>query len=44
MARLEMLRLLAESVEWDLIDEIAVRTRGVNTLRRFRAHLGDHPS
>jgi hypothetical protein len=39
-ARSEMLRLLANRIDWDLIDEIAANTRSVNTLRRLRSKLG----
>jgi hypothetical protein len=39
-ARTEMLRRLADRIDWDLIDEIAESTRGVKTLRRLRNMLG----
>ena len=38
-ARTEMIRRLADRIDWDLIDEIATTTRGVKTLRRLRAML-----
>jgi hypothetical protein len=41
-ARTEMIRRLADRIDWDLIDEIAETTRGVKTLRRLRAIL-DRP-
>ncbi len=41
-ARTEMIRRLADRVDWDLIDEIAESTRAVKTLRRLRAML-DRP-
>ena len=41
-ARTEMIRRLADRIDWDLIDEIAESTRGVKTLRRLRTML-DHP-
>lgn len=37
--RTEMVRLLADRIDWDLIDEIAEATRGVKTLRRLRTSL-----
>ena len=40
--RTEMIRLLADRIDWDLIDEIAEATRGVKTLRRLRSSL-DRP-
>lgn len=41
-ARTEMIRRLADRIDWDLIDGIAETTRGVRTLRRLRALL-DRP-
>jgi hypothetical protein len=41
-ARTEMIRRLADRIDWDLIDEIAKSTRGVKTLHRLRAML-DRP-
>ncbi len=38
-ARSEMIERLAERIDWNRIDEIAARTRGVNTLRRLRRIL-----
>ncbi len=38
-ARSEMLRRLADKIDWGLIDEIARETRSVRTLRRLRARL-----
>lgn len=35
----EMLRRLADRIDWDLIGEIAESTRGVKTLRRLRQQL-----
>jgi hypothetical protein len=37
--RTEMIRRLADRIDWDLIDEIAEATRGVKTLRRLRRSL-----
>ncbi len=39
-ARTEMIRRLADRIDWDLIDETAETTRGVKTLRRLRSTLG----
>lgn len=36
-ARSEMLHLLADRIDWDMIDEIAEATRGVKTLQRLRS-------
>lgn len=38
-ARTEVIRLLADRIDWDLIDEIAEATRGVKTLHRLRTML-----
>ncbi len=39
-ARTEMIRRLADRIDWDLIDEIAEAARGVKTLHRLRTMLG----
>ncbi len=39
-ARTEMIRRLADRIDWDLIDEIAESTRGIKTLHRLRTMLG----
>ena len=41
-ARSEMIRRLADRIDWDVIDEVAKTTRGVKTLRRLRTML-DYP-
>ena len=41
VTRTEMIRRLADRIDWDLIDEIAETTRGIKTLHRLRAWL-DH--
>jgi len=33
--------LLVEQVRWDLIDELASRTRNVETLRKLKAELAE---
>jgi hypothetical protein len=38
-ARTEMIRRLADRIDWDVIDEVAKTTRGVKTLRRLRTML-----
>jgi len=38
-ARAEMMRQLLARVDWDIIEQVAVRTRGVNTLRRLRSSV-----
>lgn len=38
-ARTEMIRRLADRIDWNLIDEVAETTRGIKTLRRLRAVL-----
>jgi hypothetical protein len=38
-ARTEMIRRLADRIDWDLIDDIAEATRGVKTLHRLRTML-----
>lgn len=38
-ARTEMIRRLADRIDWGLINEIAERTRGTKTLRRLRSQL-----
>ena len=43
-ARTEMVRRLADRIDWDLIDEIAETTRGVKTLHRLRTMLDRPPS
>ena len=37
--RIEMIRFLADRIDWNLIDEIAQANRGVKTLRRLRSTL-----
>ncbi len=41
-ARTEMIRRLADRIDWDIIDEVAKTTRGIKTLRRLRTML-DYP-
>lgn len=38
-ARSEMIRRLADRIDWDVIDEVAKTTRGVKTLRRLQTML-----
>ncbi|MDH4280793.1 MAG: hypothetical protein OEW83_22225, partial [Acidimicrobiia bacterium] len=38
-ARTEMIRRLADRIDWDVIDEVAKTIRGVKTLRRLRTML-----
>ena len=40
--RLEMIRRLADRIDWGLIDEIAETTRSVKTLRRLRSTLDNN--
>jgi hypothetical protein len=37
----EMLNLLAARIDWSLVDEVAARTRSVDTLHELRTRLGD---
>ncbi len=39
-ARTEMVHRLADRIDWDLIDQVAMSTRGVKTLHRLRGSLG----
>ncbi len=43
-SRAEMIRRLADRIDWDLIDEIAAARRSVKTLRRLRAMLDYAPA
>ncbi|MFT7474221.1 MAG: hypothetical protein ACI81L_001142 [Verrucomicrobiales bacterium] len=42
-ARTEMLQQLSSRIDWSIIDEVAAKTRSVETLERLRLTLGDEP-